>query len=42
MASETDRIPNVAGEAIVDEGKTHSGGGSDISASSSSSNEAIA
>jgi hypothetical protein len=42
MANETNRIPNVTGEAVVDEGKTHSRGESDVLMASSSSNEAIA
>jgi hypothetical protein len=41
MASETDQIPNVAGGAVVDEGKTHSRGESDVLTASSSSNEVI-
>jgi hypothetical protein len=42
MANKTDRIPNIIGEAIVDEGKTHFGGESDVPTTSSSSNEAVA
>jgi hypothetical protein len=42
MASETDWIPNITGEAVVNEGKTHSAGESDVSMTSSSSNEAVA
>jgi hypothetical protein len=42
MASETDQIPNIAGGAIVDEGKAHSGGESDVPVASSSSNEVVA
>jgi hypothetical protein len=41
MASETDQIPNVAGRVVVDVGKTHSRGESDILTASSSSNEVI-
>jgi hypothetical protein len=42
MASRADQIPNVIGGAIIDEGKTHSGGESDVLTTSSSSKEAIA
>jgi hypothetical protein len=42
MASETDQIPNVVDGAVVDEGKTHSGGESDVPVTSSSSNKTVA
>jgi hypothetical protein len=41
MASETDRIPNIVVEVVVNAGKTHSAGESDVPVASSSSNEAV-